>query len=114
MNVFVGSHLPVRTSAGPTFAKVSGKSMITQPSGLPDAICCGLGVVARLLRVVDHLLADRAALGLPGFGERVGQAGAVGVVAGADVDRLALAPPRLLSIAPASVGPWNGRAATSG
>ena len=38
-NDFAGSQLPVRTSAGPTFAKVSGKSMITNASGLPEAIC---------------------------------------------------------------------------
>ena len=38
MNVFFASHFPVRTSAGPTFAYVSGKSTITNASGLPDAI----------------------------------------------------------------------------
>ena len=31
--------MPVRTSAGPTFAKVSGKSTITQTSGEPSASC---------------------------------------------------------------------------
>ena len=35
-NVFFGSQLPVRTNAGPTFAKVSGKSTITQTSGEPS------------------------------------------------------------------------------
>ena len=31
--------VPVRTSAGPTLANVSGKSMITIASGLPETIC---------------------------------------------------------------------------
>ncbi len=39
MNVFFGSQLPVRCSAGPTLTKVSGKSMITNASGLPSTIC---------------------------------------------------------------------------
>ena len=36
MSVFVASHLPLRTSDGTNFTNVSGKSMITQPAGLPD------------------------------------------------------------------------------
>jgi hypothetical protein len=39
MNVFAGSHLPLRTSDGANFANVSGKSMITQPAGLPETSC---------------------------------------------------------------------------
>ena len=39
MNVFAGSHLPLRTSAGTNFWNVSGKSMITQPAGFPPASC---------------------------------------------------------------------------
>src|SRR5829696_6556012 len=35
MNVFDASHLPVRTSDGANFSNASGKSMITQPPGLP-------------------------------------------------------------------------------
>ncbi len=37
-NAVFGSKFPVRTSAGPTLLKVSGKSMITIPSGFPDVI----------------------------------------------------------------------------
>ena len=40
MNVFDASHLPVRTSDGANFSNVSGKSMITQPAGLPSTSCC--------------------------------------------------------------------------
>src|SRR5579884_3290818 len=40
ISVFEASHLPVRTSDGSNFRNVSGKSMITQPFGLPDTSCC--------------------------------------------------------------------------
>ena len=36
MNVFLGSHFPVRTRDGANFWNVSGKSMITQPAGSPE------------------------------------------------------------------------------
>ncbi len=36
MNVFLAFHLPVRTSEGANFWKCRGKSMITQPAGLPE------------------------------------------------------------------------------
>ena len=69
--------------------------MITNAPGLP-AEQAGLRVVARLGGVVDHLLADGATLVLPGGSERIGEAGPVGVIARAHVDRDALGAPELL------------------
>ncbi len=39
MNVRDASHLPVRTREAAYFWNVSGKSMITQPLGLPPTSC---------------------------------------------------------------------------
>ena len=88
MKVSCGDHLPVLTSAGPSFANVSGKSMITKLSGLPETISIGLGVVGRLFGVIDDLLADGRAAVFQLLRQRVGEPGAVEVVAGTDVDRL--------------------------
>ena len=114
-NVFFGSKFPVRTSAGPTLSKVSGKSMITSASGLPRRDLLGLGVVARLLGVVD----DRLRRSSPPLASQasvnvLAQAGAVGVVTGADVDRLALGSAELLLDESARSGPGTSPAATSG
>ena len=40
ISVFLALHSPVRTSEGRNFWNVSGKSMITQPAGLPPASFC--------------------------------------------------------------------------
>ena len=92
MNVFEASHLPVRTSDGANFWNVSGKSMITQPAGLPETSWLRLGVEVRLVRVPEHVVPDLAAerLVLLGDEQRL-QRGAEGVVARADVERRALA-----------------------
>src|SRR5207245_1725796 len=40
ISVFAALHLPLRTSDGANFWKVSGKSMMIQPAGFPATSCC--------------------------------------------------------------------------
>ena len=90
MNVFVASQLPVRTRAGTDLVVGLREVDDHERIGVARGDLLGLGVVARLLGVVLHPLADLSALAFPGLDERVAEALSVGVVAVAEVDGLAL------------------------
>ena len=83
-----GPSSPCATSAGPTLLYGLGEvDDHERVRAARDVICSRLGVVARLLDVVDHRLADRRRRAPPSVGrERLREAGAVGVVASADAD----------------------------